>query len=155
MKHFDQLIAGLCTLTGSSVPHQLATGDAICFEGVNFAVAINAHADPDALLLYADFGCLDREKKAMLYPLMLKENFMMMGSRNGTFAVSERSDSVVLIECLSLSATTPDLLLARMRLLAHKANYFNKQHRGLHHAAYRSRAHQSETLLSQRYAHGA
>lgn len=152
MKQFDQLVTGLCTLTGISIPNHLLAGDAICVEGVKFALATNALADPDALLLYADFGHLDLEKKAMLYPLMLKENFMLMGARNSTFGVSERSDSVVLIEYLSLTATTPDLLLARMRSLAHKANYFNKHHLRLHQAAYRSSAIPSTMHRSLAYA---
>lgn len=152
MQQFNQLITGLCALTGISVSDQLTAGDAICVEGVKFALAINAQSDPDALLLYADFGSLDFEKKAMLYPLLLKENVMLMGSRNSTFGVSQRSGSVVLIECFSLTATTPDVLLARMRLLAHKANYFNKHHRGGYQAANRSSAIQSAMHRSFFYA---
>ena len=63
----------------------------------------------------------------MLYPLMLKENAMMLHTRNCTFSVSEMYDHVVLIEKMSLAATTPQSLLAVMRSIARKANYFNKQ----------------------------
>jgi hypothetical protein len=147
MEQFDQLIAGLCTLTGISASRHLLAGNAINVDGISFAMAVHAQSDPDALLLYADFGSLDLEKKAMLYHAMLKENFMMQSSRNGTFGVCENTDSVVLIECMSLAATTPDLLLARMRLLVHKANYFNQQHRGGQKAVQQA-VHQSSAMQS-------
>ena len=149
MTQFEQLVIGLCTLIGFPTPPHLIAGDAICYEGMNFALAVNTESNPDAVLLVADFGRLDLEKKAMLYPLMLKENFMMRGSGNCTFGVCESSDSVVLIDCLSLATTTPEALQARMRSLAHKTNHFNKQHRRLHSAAYRSNAAQSAALRSQ------
>ena len=64
----------------------------------------------------------------MLYPLMLKENAMMLQTRNCTFSVCEMHDSVVLIEKRSLAATTPELLLNSMRAMARKAHHFQKQH---------------------------
>lgn len=152
MTQFDQLVIDLCRLIGYPTPQHLIAGDAVCYEGMNFALASNAESEPDAVLLIADFGSLDIEKKAMLYPLMLKENFMMRGLRNCTFGVCESSDSVVLIDCLSLATTTPDALQARMRSLAHKTNYFNKQHRRLHPAAYRSNTAQSAALRSHYHA---
>ena len=149
MNPFEQLVTEVCVVAGFSEPQRLLSGEAIDYEGVSFALANHPASDPDALLVYADFGCLDLEKKAMLYPLMLKENFMMLESRNGTFAVSEIHDSVVLIEHLSLIKTTPQSLLTKMRAIAHKANYFNKQHRGLQHAAFRPVTPQAASLRSQ------
>lgn len=128
MTRFDQLIGGLCALTGFAAPQRIIGGGAICYEQINFSITVDAAGDLDTLLVYADFGALDLEKKAMLYPLMLKENAMMLHTRNCTFGVSELYDHVVLIEKMSLATTTPQLLLATMRSLARKANYFNKQH---------------------------
>ena len=128
MTQFDQLIGGLCALAGFAAPQRIIGGGAICYEQVDFAITVDAAGDSDALLVYADFGKLDLEKKAMLYPLMLKENAMMLHTRNCTFGVCELDDHVVLIEKMSLAATTPQSLLAAMRSIARKANYFNKQH---------------------------
>ena len=155
MKQFEQLVIALCSLGGFSEPQRIMAGDALCYEGVNFAITIDPQSDIDALLLYADFGRLDLEKKAMLYPLMLKENFMMLESRNCTFAVSEMHDSVVLIERLALSLATPQSLLAQMRAIAHKANYVNKQQRRLHHAAFHENTLQATSLRSQLTLHHA
>ena len=153
MAQFDQLVIGLCNLAGIPSAHHVIQGNAICCEGIHFAVAVRAQSNPDTLLLYADFGILDLEKKARLYHLMLKENFMMRGSRNGTFGVSESSGSVVLIECMSLATTTPDLLLARMHLLARKGKYFSMQHGDNRPAARPASAMQSAALRSQLEVH--
>ena len=156
MKRFLQLVTELCSLVGFPEPRHLLAGEAMRHEDVNFAMTVNPQSDADALLLYADFGCLDLENKAMLYPLMLKENFMMtMASRNCTFAVSETHDSVVLIERLSLSLTTSHSLLAQMRAIAHKANYFNKQHRRLQPAAFRATPLNAALLRSELATHHA
>ena len=132
MTAFDQLLQGLCALASFPAPLRPVAGDAICFDSVDFAFSIDLPRHPDALMLYADFGKLDLEKKAMLYPMMLKENAMMLHTRNCTFGVSEIHDSVVLIEQLSLAATTPESLLKTMRLIARKARYFSQQH---HHGS--------------------
>ena len=126
---FDDLITGLCALTDYPAPLKIIAGEGIEFEGVNFAIICKQKSDPDALFLYADFGWLDLEQQAMLYPLMLKENFMMLGSRECTFGVSKLLDSVVLIEKVRLSQTSPESLLILMRSLARRANYFCKHHR--------------------------
>ena len=149
MNQFEQFVTDVCALAGCSEPQCHRSSNAISYEGVNFALAEDPASSPDALLIYADFGCLDLENKAKLYPLMLKENFMMLGSRNGTFAVSEIHDRVVLIEQLSLRQITPQSLLAKMRAIAYKANYFNKQHGRLQHAAFRTTTSQAASLRSQ------
>ncbi|MEB0137243.1 CesT family type III secretion system chaperone [Actimicrobium sp. CCC2.4] len=136
---FEQLIQGLCKVTRYANPQQIIDGGGITFEGVTFALTYKPKADPDALFLYADFGQLDLEQQAALYPLMLQENMLMLSSREGTFSVAATNDSVVMIEKISLSAQTPESLLALLRSLAHRANYFNKHHRstriGPHHAS--------------------
>lgn len=126
---FEQLIKGLCALTRYAEPQQIIDGAGITFEGVTFALIYKPKADPDALFLYADFGQLDLEQQAALYPLMLQENLMMLGSRECTFSVSARLDSVVVVEKIRLSAQTPESLLALLRSLAHRAHYFSKHYR--------------------------
>lgn len=128
MTAFNQLIYELCAQANFPAPLRLLAGDAICFDSVDFAFSVDLPRSPDALLLYADFGKLDLEKKAMLYPMMLKENAMMLQTRNCTFGVSEIHDSVVLIEKLSLAETTPESLVKTMRSIARKARYFCQQH---------------------------
>lgn len=150
MTSFDQLIRGLCALAGFTAPQRLLAGDAICFDNVDFAITVGVPHHPDALLLYADFGKLDLEKKAMLYPLMLKENAMMLQTRNCTFGVSEIHDSVVLIEKLSLTATTPESLLKAMRMIARKAHYFSQQPYRPSMTANRHNTHPAIASRSQR-----
>ena len=158
---FSRLITGLCTLTGFASPQRIIAGDGIAYAGVNFSINYKPEKDRDAILLYADFGCFDLEKRAMLYPLMLKENFMMASTCNSTFSVSESLDSVVLIEKVCLSTATPASLLALMRSLSHRVNYFNRQHRHRnatgtpnHHSPIPERASARATFGMQRHASG-
>ncbi|MFT5590816.1 MAG: hypothetical protein ACI9ZF_003010 [Bradyrhizobium sp.] len=126
---FEQLIEGLCLLTGDNAPQRLIAGGGITIEGVTFTLMHKPAADAAALFLYADFGQFDLEEQAALYPLILQENMMMLSSRECTFSVSPSRDSVVMIEKISLTAHTPDTLLILLRSLTRRINYFNKHHR--------------------------
>ncbi len=129
---FEQLIEGLCLLTGDNVPQRIIDGGAITIDGVGFTLMVKPVTDSGALFLYADFGQFNLEEQAALYPLLLQENMMMLSSRECTFSVSPNQDSVVMIEKISLTAHTPDTLLTLLRLLTRRINYFNKHHRAGH-----------------------
>ncbi|GAA4018739.1 CesT family type III secretion system chaperone [Actimicrobium antarcticum] len=148
--NFEHLITGLCQLTGFASPQSIIEGGGIAFNGVSFALTQKPKADPDGLFLHADFGQLDLEQQAVLYPLMLQENLMMMSSRDCTFSVSRVLDSVVMIERISLSTQTPETLLAMMRSLAGRANYFNKHHRARKAVTPRHPLHASGKQLTSR-----
>ncbi|MEC5218071.1 hypothetical protein RCH09_003038 [Actimicrobium sp. GrIS 1.19] len=153
---FRQLIEALCALTGFASAQHILRGDGIEFEGVTFALTQQPKAGPDALFIYADFGPLGLEQQARLYPLMLKENFLMMRSRQSTFSVSAATDSVVLIEKMALPGLTAEKLLAQLRLIAHRVNYFNRHHRDvgghLNRPALRNHASVRRTLNLQDHA---
>jgi hypothetical protein len=151
---FEQLIQGLCSLTRYANPQQIIDGGGITFEGVTFALIYKPKADPDALFLYADFGQLDLEQQAALYPLMLQENMLMLSSRESTFSVSAKHDSVVMIEKISLPAQTPERLLALLRSMAHRANYFNKHHRAGRIGPRQHAAHDTAMRVRTNHHHG-
>ncbi len=129
---FEQLIEGLCALTGYPASQRIIDGAGITIEDVTFTLMHKPADDSAALFLYADFGQFDLEEQAALYPLMLQENLMMVSSREGTFSVSPTEESVVMIEKISLAAHTPGTLLTLLRSLTRRINHFNKHHRAGH-----------------------
>jgi hypothetical protein len=128
LSQFEQLIKGLCALTGDTAPQRIIDGGGITIEDVIFTLMHKPATDSGALFLYADFGQFDLEEQAALYPLILQENMMMLSSRECTFSVCPTQESVVMIEKVSLAAHTPNTLLLHLRLLTRRINYFNKHH---------------------------
>jgi hypothetical protein len=129
-QEFEHLMRGVCALTGLPSAQRLIDGDGFACAQVNFAITRKPHAHPDALFVHADFGPLSDAQQAIFYPLLLKENLMMMSTRQATFSVSAVRDSVVLIETMRLPGLTPAALVSAIQKLARSSHYFSKHHRG-------------------------
>ncbi|MEC5217508.1 hypothetical protein RCH09_002466 [Actimicrobium sp. GrIS 1.19] len=125
---FERLIHGFCALTGYHAPQRVLTGEGITYDGVILAVSWKPKANPAMLFVYASLGQLDAEHQAELYPMMLKQNFMMLMTSTRNFSFSKSMDSVVLIEDVSLADATPEALLAVVKSLVRSAQYFNRMH---------------------------
>jgi hypothetical protein len=125
---FERLIHGFCALTGYHAPHRVLAGEGIIYDGVTLAVSWKPKANPAMLFVYASLGQLDAEHQAELYPLMLKQNFMMLTTSERTFSISKSTDSVVLIEGINLAGTTPEALLTVVKSLVRSAQYFHRTH---------------------------
>ena len=72
---FEQIIYGLCALTGDIAPQRIIDGGGITIEEVTFTLMHKPAVDSGALFLYADFGQFDLAEQAALYPLILQTLF--------------------------------------------------------------------------------
>lgn len=107
---FQQLVTGFCESTGLGNPDRLMKGDGFELNGITFSIASKAHANPDALLVYADFGAVAPEMEAYAYYQLLRENHLSFPAKGASFTVSSSTGNVVYAEAFDLAATSADKL---------------------------------------------